>query len=138
MRAQGRVSRTFSSAARLEALIAGVGEQATGACVSGLFLNERPLAIEIGYIQNSHYYSFMGAMDLDYSANSPGNLQIMETMRWCFNQCITVFDFLPPERDYKRYWALCDYGISGYCFDFTPLSRFYYYFYVQARLPLLR
>lgn len=137
MRAQGRVSRTFSSAARLEALIAGVGEQATGACVSGLFLNERPLAIEIGYIQNSHYYSFMGAMDLDYSANSPGNLQIMETMRWCFNQGITVFDFLPPESDYKRSWATGDLGLSDYCFAFTPLGRLYSDLYVKSLHPLL-
>src|SRR5690606_26681458 len=125
MCAQGWVSRTFSSAERLEALIVGAWVQATGVGSSGHFLIERPLAIEIGYIQNSHYYSFMGAMDLDYSANSPGNLQIMETMRWCFNQGITVFDFLPPESDYKRSWATGDLGLSDYCFAFTPLGRLY-------------
>lgn len=137
MKVQGRISRTFSSSERLEALIAGLGEPATGACVSGLFLKDRPLALEIGFLRNDRYFSFIGAIDLDFAAYSPGNLQIMDTLRWCFQQGVRTFDFLPPDSDYKRSWATGSLGLGDCCFALTPAGRLYSGLYVKSLYPLL-
>ena len=105
MKVQGKVSRVFAEPAFLHALLHFIGSESSGAFVSELRLNDRPLALEIGFVANGHYYSYIGAMDLEYGRYSPGQLQILDTLRWCFDRGIKVFDLLPPDSDYKRSWA---------------------------------
>ena len=49
----------------------GIGRSCLGTELDG-----NPVALEIGFISKS-YYSYIGAMDLDYARFSPGQLQLL-------------------------------------------------------------
>ncbi|WP_366556751.1 GNAT family N-acetyltransferase [Aquibaculum sediminis] len=137
MKAQGRISRSFAKPERLDALVELLGQPDSGAVVSGLLLNDRPLALEIGYRQGARYYSHIGAIDLAFADHSPGHLQLLETLRWCFEQGVERFDFLPPDSPYKRSWATDVETVSDYCLGLTPLGRCYGAVYLRSLHPLL-
>lgn len=137
MKAQGRISRSFARPERLDALVDLLGRPDSGAVVSGLLLDERPLALEIGYRQGARYYSHIGAIDLAFAEHSPGHLQLLETLRWCFEQGVDRFDFLPPDSPYKRSWATDVETVSDYCLGLTPLGRCYGAVYLRSLHPLL-
>ncbi len=105
METHGKISRVFADPGCLAALLDFLECEESGGCVSELSLDGYPTALEIGFISKDHYYSFLGAMDADYAHYSPGHLQLLETLRWCFDRGIKVFDLLPSDSAYKRAWA---------------------------------
>ncbi len=137
MKADGRVSRSLGSQECMHALIDCLGNPHTHACVSGLYLNDRPIAAEIGFVKRRHYYSLIGSIDTGYEKFSPGNLQILETMRWCYEQGIHVFDFLPPVSEYKNSWSSAVIEVGEFCLGYTLPGRLYKSLYVQTFFPML-
>jgi len=105
MKTHGKVSRVFADPSCLNSLLEFIRREGSGAFVSELSLDERPIALEIGFVTNRRYYSYIGAMDLEFSRFSPGQLQLLETLRWCFDMKIEIFDLLPSDSPYKRAWA---------------------------------
>lgn len=137
MKAHGLVSRMFADPDRLEALIAIVGQAHSGARVSGLFIGDRPIALEIGFIEGKVYYSFIGAIDLEYAQISPGNLQIIDAIHWCHRNGIESFDFLTPDSDYKRSWCTDAQAAHDFCCGITLAGRLYATVYIRTLHPLM-
>lgn len=105
MKTHGKVSRLFADDACLNSLLEFLRKEGSDAVVSELSVDDRPVALEIGFITNRHYYSYIGAMDLEFSRFSPGQLQLLDTLRWCFENGIEIFDLLPSDSPYKRAWS---------------------------------
>ena len=76
-----------------------------GAVAHCLYLNEKPVGIELGMLCNNDYYSYLGAIDWDFRKYSPGKVQMEFAQRWAAEEGIRRFDFLNDPSDYKSYWT---------------------------------
>lgn len=103
----GLSSRLFSSEQKLNQLknLVLSGDKLFKAVVSVLKCDEKIAAAEIGYLYKDTYYSFLGTMDEDFHAYSPGSCQLLKTIEWAIDNQVKIFDLLPPEDAYKFSWA---------------------------------
>lgn len=83
------------------------GDSATksGACVSVLRVGNEPVAIELGFIRQGHYYAYMGGFDWALRNLSPGKVQMDMTVCWLIDQGIATYDLLTNSADYKKSWS---------------------------------
>jgi CelD/BcsL family acetyltransferase involved in cellulose biosynthesis len=58
-----------------------------------------------GYVCESEFLFHAFAYDPAYATYSPSRLFIESLVRWCFQNNIRSFDFMPGEEQYKRIWA---------------------------------
>jgi len=78
-----------------------------------LELNGRPIAIEIGFLDGAHYYSYLGAFDWSFRAYSPGKVQMEETFRWAINNKVKAYDLLGNPSTYKADWSNIDLALMS-------------------------
>lgn len=107
----GRSSNTISSGLT-DAFLASLSGQERnargypeGAFAHALTLDGKPIATEIGLVMDRHYYSFLGAFDLDWQHFSPGKVQIESAQKWAKSAGISTFDFLADPSTYKSHWT---------------------------------
>lgn len=107
--------------------------------ISTLKLDGQIVAAEIGYLHLNKYYSFIGAMDNQFSQYSPGAYQLIKTIEWAIQNDVEVFDLLPPEDDYKFKWSS---GKHTNVYDFIlPLNssgKHLGLFYFKTARPYLK
>lgn len=105
MQANGLGSRVLDDPLWISALAGIVAAPDSRAVVSCLTLDGRLVAGEIGFVAANVYHSYLGAYDTAFARFGVGTLQIMETVRWCFEAGIATIDLLPPDDPYKREWT---------------------------------
>jgi CelD/BcsL family acetyltransferase involved in cellulose biosynthesis len=120
---QGLISRTLADATCIEALVEATADEGTGVRVSALSLDERPIAIEVGFVRERTYYSYLAAIDPQFARFSPGSLQLAETIEWCRANGIECFDLLGPDGEYKRSWATGAIGLNDWVVPLTLRGR---------------
>ncbi len=81
------------------------GQCADGAVAHGLYLDDKPIAIEIGLCQGRHYYVYLGAFDWLFRRYSPGKVQMEYSQEWALETGVRVYDFLGEPADYKSHWT---------------------------------
>lgn len=96
-----------------------------GAIAAGLFLDNVPLAIEIGFCKGRHYFSYLGAFDPQYAEYSPGKVQIEEMLKWALENGITHYDLLGNPSQYKADWSNRTVGLFSYRTGLRPLGALY-------------
>ena len=79
--------------------------QHKGPIAMALCVDNKPIALELGFAMAGDYYSYLGAIDLEYSKYSPGKLQIEEAQKWALEQGFRYFDFLNDPSAYKNGWT---------------------------------
>ena len=73
---------------------------------SALMVGERMIAGNFGFIHRGRFYGIIQSSDFEnYKAYSPGNLMLVELMRWCSENGISIFDFSIGSESYKGRWA---------------------------------
>ncbi|MCG6114278.1 MAG: GNAT family N-acetyltransferase [Mesorhizobium sp.] len=87
--------------------------------VSILSVDDRAVAVELGFVEDDDYVAYMGAFEPSFGKLSVGQEQMRRTIEWCFSRGFARYDLLPPGDDYKRYWcrdstgiAVADYALS--------------------------
>lgn len=70
-----------------------------------LALDGAPIALELGMAFQGHYYSFLGAINMDFQKLSPGKIQIEMAQEWAKEQDLRKFDFLNDPSEYKATWT---------------------------------
>jgi len=87
--------------------------------VSILRVGDRPVAVELGFVEEGDYVAYLGAFEPSFGKLSVGQEQMRRTIEWCFGCGFGSYDLLPPGDDYKRYWcrdstgmAVSDYALS--------------------------
>lgn len=132
----GRTSNGFSFQGfeGFLATLAGDGENMSGACLSVLKTGDAVVATELGFLQNGHYYAYIGSFDWNLRHLSPGKVQMEMTVCWLIDHGVTTYDLLGGEGDYKGSWSDRTIELDGYSLCFSWKGRFY----AQAWLPHLR
>ncbi len=132
----GRLSRGFSFQGFEDflATLSGDPENQSGACLSVLSAGDAVVATELGFLQNGHYYSYIGSFDWNLRHLSPGKVQMEMTVCWLIDQGVTTYDLLGGEGDYKGSWTDRTIELDGYSLCFSWKGRFY----AKAWLPHIR
>jgi CelD/BcsL family acetyltransferase involved in cellulose biosynthesis len=106
--------------------------------VSVLSVQERPIAVELGFSCAGNYAAFLGAFDPDYATYSPGQEQMLLTIEWCYAQRFSRYDLLPPRDAYKLHWAGDEEAVSDHCVPLSPTGSLYLFARRYARTPIKR
>ena len=132
----GRVSSGFSFKGYegFLATLKGDAETMSGACLFVLKAGEAVVATELGFLQNGHYYAYIGSFDWNLRHLSPGKVQMEMTICWLIDNGVTTYDLLGGEGDYKGSWTDRTIKLEGYSLCFSWKGRFY----AQTWLPHLR
>lgn len=119
---------------RFLAGLSGSGADLSGACVSVLKVAGRPVAIELGFIRQGHYYAYMGGFDWDLYDLSPGKVQMDFTVCWLIDQGVATYDLLTNSADYKKSWSSRTIAVMCRAKALTWRGQFY----ASAWLPRIR
>ncbi|WP_240230127.1 GNAT family N-acetyltransferase [Devosia lacusdianchii] len=103
----GRYSVGFAMAGYGDFLADLDGDEAVlrGACLSVLRAGDRVVALELGFIQNRHYYAYIGGFDWDLKDMSPGKVQMDMTVSWLIDAGVSGYDLLINRASYKESWT---------------------------------
>lgn len=137
----GQTSRLFASQVQLNKLKSIILSQDKDfECVfSILKLNGEKAAVEIGYLFNQQYYSFLGTMDSQFKRYSPGVYQLIKTIDWAIENNIKTFDLLAPEDNYKFSWARHNYiNVYDFIFPQTIMGKVAGGLYFEKIRPWLK
>ncbi|MEM8649025.1 MAG: GNAT family N-acetyltransferase [Pseudomonadota bacterium] len=77
----------------------------SGPLVHSYSIDGEPVAMELGFYRNNHYYSYLGAINLDWQKYSPGKVQIEAAQKWAKSNGFENFDFLGDPSEYKKNWT---------------------------------
>jgi len=127
---RGLVSRTLADAACVDAVVEVIGDPESGAQVSALSLDEKPIAVEIGFVKRRTYYSYLAAIEPAFARFSPGSLQLADTIAWCHANGVECVDLLGPDDEHKRSWSTGSTGLKDWAVPLTLRGK------VHARLML--
>lgn len=106
--------------------------------VAEMSLDNKPLAIEIGFVFKHHYYSYMGAFDLAWRDYSPGKVQMREMISWCIENGIGQYDFLGTPAAYKSEWTDCTIDMHDFCDARTLKGTAYIRLWLGRLRPLAK
>ena len=109
-----------------------------GPVVQVMKLDGKPIAIEIGMLRNRHYYSYLGAIDMEYASYSPGKVQMEMSQKWAYDYGIRMFDFLSDPSDYKKSWTNMQVAMFTRYFPVTHRGRIYCMVWKAQLKPFLR
>lgn len=136
--ANGLSSRVISDTRLMATLFASLDDPATH--VSVLSVQDRPIAVELGFSCAGNYAAFMGAFDPAFASYSPGQEQMLLTIEWCFAQGFVRYDLLPPNDAYKLHWTRPhdEEPVSEHCVPLSSPGRLYALARRYARAPVKR
>lgn len=112
----GRFSRGFSVRGYDDFLagIPGDRESLSGAVLFSLEVDGQPVAIEFGFIEKRHYYSYIGSFEWELRHLSPGKVAMEASKRWLMNAGVSAYDLLGNQAEYKSSWSNCSVPLLSY------------------------
>ncbi len=112
--------------------------QKIGALVHALYLNNKPIAIEMGMIKSRHYYSYLGAIDWGLRHLGPGKIQMEMAFKWAFDNRIEKFDLFHDPSPYKDSWINCKHPVFSTNIPLTYKGRAYVLLWKTHLRPKLK
>jgi CelD/BcsL family acetyltransferase involved in cellulose biosynthesis len=113
-------------------------ESADGPYLFALTVAGSPVAIEIGFLRNGHYYSYLGGFDWSLRQISPGRTQMEMTVSWLIDNGAKAFDLLANPTGYKEHWTNSTIALSGHIVNFTPAGRAYTGIWTRNLRPVIK
>jgi CelD/BcsL family acetyltransferase involved in cellulose biosynthesis len=140
LRETGRASSGFSFEGFEAFLTTLTGDPAamTGACLSVLRIGDEPVAMELGFLRNGHYYAYLGAFDWELRQLSPGKVQMEMTVCWLIDNGVQGYDLLGGDGDYKQSWTNRAVPLNGYSLPFSWKGRLYAGAWLAVLRPLAK
>ena len=128
---------------KFSAFVASLGDKNNGNqrdhsnhwVIGELSIDGKPIALEIGAIEDDHYYSFLGAYDLDWSRYSPGKVQIESMIGWALEYGIKDFDFLCVTAQYKSDWTDKSIKVDHFTYPLSVKGRLYHSIWLKRLRP---
>ena len=109
-----------------------------GAVALALTIDGKPAAIEIGFLQDLHYYSYIGAFDWELRDYSPGKVQIEEALRWAIDNGIHSYDLLGNPSTYKTHWSNVEIELASHFKALTVKGKLYESVWKPIVRPLIK
>ena len=121
----GRMSNGLSHSAHGTFLSALQGADGDGPLAFALMLGDKPIAIELGFLQRGHYYAYIGAFTWNLRNLSPGKLQMHLSIRWLIGAGVKTLDLLGNPADYKQHYANRHTALASYVIAPTLRGQIY-------------
>lgn len=121
LRSNGISDDTFG-APEYTAFIHDVIQQAFDAGIlyfSKLCVGDAIVAAGLGYKFGTEFTFHMFTYDNAWENFSPGRLLLEHFIKWCFDNGIAAFDFMPGEESYKGIWADEEFVVTDYLIPAT-------------------
>ncbi len=74
--------------------------------------NGKPIGIAFSFISKNILFYATPTFDTDYIRFNLGHTTIIELMKWCFENNISIYDFSKGEFEYKKRWANKEYNFQ--------------------------
>lgn len=81
---------------------------------SKLSVGDNIVAAGLGYKYGTEFTFHMFTYDAAWQNYSPGRLLLENIVKWCFDNGVTLFDFMPGEEIYKGIWANDEFNVTDY------------------------
>lgn len=89
-----------------------------------LSVGDNIVAAGLGYRYGTEFTFHMFTYDAAWQNFSPARLLLENIVRWCFNNGVTLFDFMPGEENYKGIWASDEFIVTDYMIPITLTGWF--------------
>lgn len=127
LKQSGRNMAAFAGPHAADFLMALQGDSTAceGALVYVLTAGGKPIAIELGFIQQRHYYCFLGSFDWARRTYSAGKVQMEQSLKWSIENHLSVIDFLGSYEAYQGDWSNDAAGMASYRSALSQKGRWY-------------
>lgn len=95
-------------------------------------------AIEVGFVHQQRYSAFLGAFNPAFRNWSPTELLMEDTIEWCFQNNIRIYDLLPPDDKYKAKWTNKKTPVGDWALPRTLKGQVYVGILEKKVIPSLR
>jgi CelD/BcsL family acetyltransferase involved in cellulose biosynthesis len=106
--------------------------------VTALHSRSAIAAIEVGFVHKQRYSAFLGAFNPAFRDWSPTELLMEDTVEWCFQNNIGIYDLLPPDDRYKAKWTNRKTPVAHWVLPRTLKGRIYVNILEKKVIPALR
>lgn len=76
-----------------------------GLIVFALMLDERPIAIQWGFVDGNRYYAYLSSLDPEFEDYSAGRIHLQYVLQACHARGISTVDLMVPALPYKMTWT---------------------------------
>jgi CelD/BcsL family acetyltransferase involved in cellulose biosynthesis len=106
--------------------------------VTALHSQNTLAAVEIGFVHQQRYSAFLGAFDPTFRDWSPTELLMEDTIEWCFQNNIRIYDLLPPDDSYKAKWTNNKTPVGDWVMPRTLKGKVYVNIAEKKLIPFLK
>jgi CelD/BcsL family acetyltransferase involved in cellulose biosynthesis len=120
---RGLVSLSLSAPATTGMLGALLRDTESGAELMVLSVADKPVAIEFGFSDARHHFSYLASYDAAFEAHGPGSVLMADTMAMLARRGMETYDLMYPLEGYKRQWAHFARPVGACSMAFTLRGR---------------
>ncbi|WP_306258781.1 GNAT family N-acetyltransferase [Pararhizobium sp. IMCC21322] len=137
LKESGRNVSAFSGQHAADFLTSLEGDSASqkGAMSYVMTAGGKPIAIELGFLKNGHYYCFLGSFDWSMRSYSAGKVQMEQSLKWAIEHQISCIDFLGNYEAYQGDWSNSSADMLSYSAAKSIKGRLYSQLWEQRLKP---
>lgn len=140
LKESGRNDASFSGQHSADFLTSLDGDSAAkeGALSYVMSAGGKPIAIELGFLKNGHYYCFLGSFDWSYRSFSAGKVQMEQSLKWAIENQISRIDFLGNYEAYQGDWSNSDFNVFNYSAAKSVKGKLYAQLWENRMKPAIK
>lgn len=120
------------------ASLGGDPETMSGACLAVLRAGDCVVAVELGFLRNGHYCSYLGGFDWELAALSPGKVLMEMTVCWLIDRRVRAYDLLANVTEYKKSWSNRAEELRTFAMPLTWKGTVYARIWIPSVRPVLK
>jgi CelD/BcsL family acetyltransferase involved in cellulose biosynthesis len=97
-----------------------------------------PVAIELGFLRQGHYYAYVGGFDWAWRDASPGKVQMEMTIGWLIQQGASAYDLLSNPTGYKESWTNRSVPLQSHIVNLTLRGEAYSTWWITHARPAVK
>jgi len=97
-----------------------------------------PIALELGFLRNRHFYSYLGSFDWKWRELSPGKALMDQIVDWLIDNGAVAYDFLAHPSAYKDSWSDTSIPLQSHVVEITKRGSIYARCWINSTRPALK
>lgn len=103
-----------------------------------LSISGEPIALELGFLRNRYFYSYLGSFDWRWRDLSPGKAQMDFVVDWLIDNGVAAYDFLAHPSSYKDSWSDTTVPLNSHVVEITKRGSIYARCWINSTRPALK
>jgi CelD/BcsL family acetyltransferase involved in cellulose biosynthesis len=103
-----------------------------------LSVSGQTIALELGFLRNRHFYSYLGSFDWRWRDLSPGKAQMDLVVDWLIDNGVAAYDFLAHPSSYKDSWSDTTVPLNSHVVEITKRGSIYARCWINSTRPALK